>query len=275
VGVPVGLARHAGLPPGRQGSRCVCLVVDRQPDHGPIFALRRHSRVRHLLGLPDLYDYNGASGRDGGVGGLDMMDSNWGDHNCFSKFMLEWLTPTEGPHGIADQGPQPVRHFQDCVLVMSGVAPGTMFGEFYMAQYRQRLMGNDPSDYPTDGMLIWHIDSTLDCAGTDFLYDNSYTPHKLVRLMEADGLEEIELNGYADAGDFYRSANGLWPEHDAKQPGLRRDLHRCPGRPVEFTGASMSGKFAIIAQPVITAAVGRWRLRAANRPTAGSTRMRQ
>ena len=22
-----------------------------------------------------------------------MMDSNWGDHNCFSKMLLDWLTP--------------------------------------------------------------------------------------------------------------------------------------------------------------------------------------
>lgn len=47
----------------------------------------------HLLGLPDYYDYDESTGPDGGVGGLDMMDSNWGDHNCFSKYILGWINP--------------------------------------------------------------------------------------------------------------------------------------------------------------------------------------
>jgi M6 family metalloprotease-like protein len=47
----------------------------------------------HALGLPDYYDYDDTVGPNGGVGGLDMMDGNWGDHNCFSKFLLDWITP--------------------------------------------------------------------------------------------------------------------------------------------------------------------------------------
>ena len=52
----------------------------------------------HALGLPDYYDYKSKAsgdliGPDGGVGGLDMMDANWGDHNAFSKLIQDWLTP--------------------------------------------------------------------------------------------------------------------------------------------------------------------------------------
>ena len=47
----------------------------------------------HALGLPDYYDYDDAIGPKGGCGGLDQMDSNWGDHNAFSKWVLGWLTP--------------------------------------------------------------------------------------------------------------------------------------------------------------------------------------
>ena len=46
---------------------------------------------------------------------------------------------------------------------------------------------------------------------TDYLYDNSYTDHKLLRLMEADGLEEIEANGRANAGDYYVAGKTLGP----------------------------------------------------------------
>lgn len=53
----------------------------------------------HALGLPDFYDYDDTIGPQGGVGGLDMMDANKGDHNCFSKWMLGWLTPTVVANG--------------------------------------------------------------------------------------------------------------------------------------------------------------------------------
>jgi M6 family metalloprotease-like protein len=141
----------------------------------------------HLLGLPDLYDYDGSVGPDGGVGGLDMMDSNWGDHNCFSKYMLGWLTPTEVLSGLQTITLNPSGTSQNCVLVMCGITPGTMFGEFFMAQYRKRSAGNDPSNYPTDGLVVWHVDSTLDGSGYGFLWDNSYTSHKYLRLWRPTG----------------------------------------------------------------------------------------
>jgi len=75
-----------------------------------------------------------------------------------------------------------------------------VFCEYFVAQYRQRS-GNDVS-YPADGLLVWHVDARVDGTGR-FINDNSYTDHKLIRLMEADGLEEIEQNFGADAGDFY------------------------------------------------------------------------
>jgi len=41
---------------------------------------------------------------------------------------------------------------------------------------------------------------------------NSYTSHKLLRLMEADGLEEIETgDGNADSGDYYVAGKTFGP----------------------------------------------------------------
>ncbi|NJL59059.1 MAG: hypothetical protein HC887_04820, partial [Desulfobacteraceae bacterium] len=37
----------------------------------------------------------------------------------------------------------------------------------------------------------------------DFQYNNSFTTHKLLRLMEADGKEAIEKNRPANSGDYY------------------------------------------------------------------------
>ena len=155
----------------------------------------------HALGLPDFYDYDESSGISGGVGGLDQMDANQGDHNAFSKWMMEWLTPSVYTAGsntvnLAATGSSP-----NAAIFMPDASLSQPYSEFYVVQNRYRTANDTP--YPADGLLIWHVDARLNTAGTDFLYDNSYTAHKLLRLMEADGLEEIESGGDADAGDYY------------------------------------------------------------------------
>lgn len=171
----------------------------------------------HALGLPDLYDYDPATGPKGGVGGLDMMDADWGDHNAFSKWMLGWLTPqviTGDSQSVtlAASGTSP-----QALVVMPAASAADPFAEYFVVQNRQRV-GNDSDrvsapnwDLPGDGLLVWHVDARLDGGGYDFLYDNSYTAHKLLRLMEADGLEEIQTTsgtatwpqGWAEQGDYY------------------------------------------------------------------------
>ncbi|MFB3894946.1 MAG: M6 family metalloprotease domain-containing protein [bacterium] len=164
----------------------------------------------HALGLPDLYDYNDSVGPRGGVGGLDMMDANWGDHNGFSKWMLDWLTPeVVGTVGMSSTiSLRPSSLYPDSVLIMPGATIDNPFNEYYLVQNRSRF-SND-TGYPTNGLVIWHIDATL--SGGNFIYGNSYSRHKLVRLMEADGLEEIETYAYgADAGDYYVSGKTISP----------------------------------------------------------------
>ncbi len=163
----------------------------------------------HALGLPDYYDYDDSVGPKGGVGGLDMMDHNWGDHNCFSKYVLDWIEPTIIIEGEQEITISPSEENPEAILVMPNYTENSPFGEFFMIQYRKRE-GNDTT-YPNDGLLIWHVDATLDQFGYDYLHDNSYTDHKLLRLMEADGLEEIEQNHYADAGDYYTKGDKFTP----------------------------------------------------------------
>jgi M6 family metalloprotease-like protein len=154
----------------------------------------------HALGLPDYYDYDDEVGPRGGLGGLDMMDSGWGDHNAFSKYLLGWIEPTAVNEGLQRITLEPSHSTGDAVLLMHGDPVEDPFREYFIAQYRQRS-GND-EDYPGDGILIWHIDARVGPDGR-FLFDNSYTDHKLIRLMEADGLEEIEKGDMAEARDFY------------------------------------------------------------------------
>lgn len=207
----------------------------------------------HLLGLPDLYDYDITRGPEGGVGGLDMMDSNWGDHNCFSKYMLGWLTPVEILSGSATIWLEPSGTSDDCVLIMRDIAPETLFGEFFMVQYRKRSTGNDPGDYPADGYVIWHVDSTLNWDGSTFLYDNSYTSHKYLRLMEADGQEQIEMGLPVDAGDLFipnlSFSGSTTPNSHAYSglpTGVRVDQLTSPN-------GTMAGRFTIVTGPEIQA----------------------
>lgn len=196
----------------------------------------------HALGLPDFYDYDDGIGPSGGVGGLDQMDANWGDHNCWSKFMLDWLTPTLLTTGSEAFALAPSGTSQDCLLIMPGVSEGNCFDEFYMVQHRKPRIGNDSSSYPAQGLVIWHVDARSD--GYDFFWDNSYTSHKLLRLMEADGLEEIErYNDWANAGDFYTGRTDFGPgtfpcstRYDGTHSGVVvRDITVNPEE-VSFTG---------------------------------------
>lgn len=176
---------------------------------GPFNPLTMIHETGHALGLPDYYDYDTAKGPAGGAGGLDMMDANRGDHNAFSKFLLDWLEPkvyTSAQAAIAlrSSAIQP-----DAAIVMPGMSAGNPFGEYFLVQHR-RQEAND-TGIPTEGLMIWHVDSRLDASGQNYRFDNSYTEHKLLRLMEADGLEQIESGGRTDAGDFYVTGKTFGP----------------------------------------------------------------
>jgi len=177
----------------------------------------------HALGLPDLYDYDDSVGPDGGCGGGDMMDANRFDHNCFSKWMLDWLTPTViGSGAKQNVSLDPCGTSQDCVVVWPFLNNGEIFSELFMVQNRQ-LVGND-AGLPGPGLLIWHIDASLNTAGDDFACDNSYTAHKYIRLMEADGQEDIEALLGFDAGDFYDPGGNFSPY---TTPSSARYDNRC------------------------------------------------
>jgi len=142
----------------------------------------------HALGLPDYYDYDGSIGPDGGVGGLDMMDGNWGDHNCFSKFLLDWINPVAYNAGTGTVTLDASGSSKDnnAIVVMPNAIQGDQFYEFFMIQNRYKV-GNDTT-YPTNGLLICHIDSTLNFFETDFIYDNS------------DGLVKSQKKCHCDPG---------------------------------------------------------------------------
>ncbi len=157
----------------------------------------------HALGLADYYDYDDSVGPRGGMGGLDIMDGVWGDHNAYSKWILGWLNP-EVVADLKSLSLQPLSTTPYAVVLSRDFQGESPFSEYFIVQNRY-TEGND-SDFPGSGLMILHIDSRLDCDGYT-MYDNSYSEHKLVRVMEADGLEEIEKGKWGDAEDFYFKGN--------------------------------------------------------------------
>lgn len=167
----------------------------------------------HALGFPDLYDYKKTLGNVGGVGGFDMMDGNKGNPNGFFRWMMGWIDPVivgGGPlqtFSLTASGNSTATSNQAVVIFPN--AASNEFQEFFLVENRHRI-GNDGgrSDLPSDGLAIWHIDSTLTADGKDFAFSNTDSPdvtaHKLVRLVQADGLNSIETNAWkVDAGDYW------------------------------------------------------------------------
>ena len=89
----------------------------------------------HALGLPDLYDYNVDVGPDGGVGGFDMMDATRGDHNCFSKWLLDWITPMVVAGGRQGFELDAAASSTDAVIIWPAIGPGDIFSEFFIIYY--------------------------------------------------------------------------------------------------------------------------------------------
>jgi M6 family metalloprotease-like protein len=177
-------------------------------DEGPFSPSTLIHETGHALGLADYYDYDESVGPRGGLGGMDQMSGNH-DHNAFSKYMLGWLTPRIINSGQDHVDLLPSSSSEDALLVMKDANSQTMFSEFFMIQHRDQA--NNDIDLPGEGLIIWHIDATLGYYG-GFENDNSYTDTKLIRLVEADGLEEIAKgNGVADKGDFFNTGQSFGP----------------------------------------------------------------
>lgn len=137
-----------------------------------------------------------------------MMDATRYDHNAFSKFVLDWLTPVVFSSGNQLYTLRASGQYPEAVLFFPGAVSGDIFNEYFLVQNRYGVK-NDYRlaniNYGDVGLSVWHVDTRLNSSGTNFRYDNSYTEHKLLRLIQADGLDEIELGirGF-DAGDLSR-----------------------------------------------------------------------
>lgn len=181
-------------------------------DHQATIGIMIHE-LGHDLTWPDLYDTDFSSEGVGnwsimGGGSWNYTSGTWAGSkpalpDAFLKYYQGWITPTPVfgtltgasiPQAATNASAFLLRPNPNGVDWEFNVSSGV--GEYFLVENRQ-LTGYD-AGLPGCGLLIWHIDESV-------TYTNSANANEnrpLVKLMEADGLNQLKLGiNRGDAGD--------------------------------------------------------------------------
>ncbi len=171
----------------------------------------------HLLGLNDYYSYDTSQREnkdgtvytggalEGGLGGMDMMDTNIGDHNIFSKWLLGWTEPEIIEYEeLASLVKPKTFKIQPSALKGDGVfikfkSSDSMYTELLAIEAVSPIINfSEYSRLINPVVRILHIENTIseenekgNWRGFGFKYDNSYTSTKYISIIEADGKDEV------------------------------------------------------------------------------------
>lgn len=161
----------------------------------------------HLLGLPDYYNYGYQTDTNDTVdyiGMLDMMSSNRGDHNIFSKMLLGWVEPVFVSEDMSFDVLCSAETGAKAYIVAPEFKNGVL-GEYYVLEY-YKSSGAINSCYgvycPQGAVRIYHADASFN--GYDYTYSNdSDTAHPLLMLMNSNGYYYNALYGDETYADNY------------------------------------------------------------------------
>lgn len=193
----------------------------------------------HMLGIDDFYDYSANEYKDSifgkklskegkgcnlGSGSFDMMDGNIGDHCANTKMMLNWINP----YVITQNTTIELNKFSssgDAIIVApSFTMEAGNLSEYFIIEYYDHAGLADQNvydyrGYTTSGIRIYHINSAITYDGdywSIFKYDNSYTKHAYMTLIDANS----NLKGKTDFIDssFNATDKSLFQEGDTFIP---------------------------------------------------------
>ena len=145
----------------------------------------------HVLGLDDYYSYDDLD--DEPLGKLDMMDNNIGDHNAYTKYLLNWIDPIlieeEGEYTITSLTNDGV----NALLIPADFENFSYspFSEYLLIELysptglneldsKKRYMGTErsiPYHFSKTGVKILHVDSRLvvtDDVTKTYFYTNVF-----------------------------------------------------------------------------------------------------
>lgn len=154
-----------------------------------------HELGHLLFGFPDLYDTDG-SGE--GIGNWCLMaGGSWNGGGDIPAHPSAWCKVNQGwvstivQSNNADVSIPDVKTSHSVYRLWKN---GTGGQEYFLVENRQKKLYD--KKLPGDGLLIWHID--------DSISSNSNEAHPKVKLMQADGLGQLEAGtNRGDAGDSY------------------------------------------------------------------------
>lgn len=171
--------------------------------------------IGHVLGLPDLYDYDGSSF---GVGGWDVMGI-WAapparppHFGAWARERLGWAT---------------VRRVATSARVeLSAVARGGDVVRIDLNGAREHVLleyraadGADASA-PGTGLLVWHVDDAVLEARQWGVNDDE--THPGVRVVQADGRNDLAVRAnIGDVGDPFPGSSSVITISDSSTPWLR------------------------------------------------------
>lgn len=101
-------AFYKGEPISVDGMSAGSIVTLHQPSNGADGAQTIIHETGHVLGLPDYYSYNtalatGDPSKRTGILTFDMMNTNYGDHNAYSKWLLGWIDESKITRIVANE----------------------------------------------------------------------------------------------------------------------------------------------------------------------------
>jgi M6 family metalloprotease-like protein len=159
----------------------------------------------HILGLPDLYDYDYDSN---GAGLWTLMAAgSWnGDRgsspahlDAWCKTKLGWVDPIVVKNYLIAA---PLPEIERNPVMYKLWTGGTPAEQYFLVENRQPV-GKFDSHLPGSGMLVYHVDEAMSGTNNDRQYIPGESPpgsdHYLVAVEQADGRFDLERN--VDAGD--------------------------------------------------------------------------
>lgn len=172
----------------------------------------------HLMNLTDYYDYdtNDSNNNQGGYGGCDMMDYNIGDHGPFSKLLLNWIDPIV----VERDGIYEIPSFTTSgitLLIRANDTFVSIYDEYYLIDFytfdglnKLQMSSFFQTNKSYAGVRVSYVNAALKYQKgyyPVFLYDNTETTNKIIRMLEADYKGTFHVGTYnnptATLSDFY------------------------------------------------------------------------
>ncbi len=157
----------------------------------------------HVLGLPDLYDYDYDSN---GIGNWGIMaggvynGGGWSPAE-FSPYCRHELGVTEYIE-VTEPGLYEVPAYELSNVAYRLWTDGSSSNEYFILENRRQIRWDEA--LPSEGVMIWHVDETQSGNDNQWYPGHTNQGHYLVALEQADGEWDLERNVNAgDAGDPY------------------------------------------------------------------------